>query len=91
MTIKIKNSIMIILWIFVYFTFFAVGFIFGIIYQQVIFIKGITYLTSYSNIEVNVNLNETKLVEKFNETFMPIFKENLNQSLKGGLKNNANK
>ena len=47
----------------------------GIVYGEVLLISLAEHALSYTNIEVNFNMNETKLVDytmqKFNETILP--------------------
>ena len=58
--------------------FVALGFILGMAYQQVLITQEVGNILSYSNIDINVNMNETKLVDytmqRFNETILPQLK-----------------
>ena len=62
--------------------FFAIGLVAGMLLQQ-----GNTQATmmkvasSLEGVTVNINLNETKMVEGIKETFIPDFKEVLNNSM----------
>jgi len=49
-------------------------------YQQVLFTREATHILSYSDIEINVNLNSTKLAEELNKTFIPFFEGTRNQT-----------
>lgn len=62
-------------------TFFGIGFVAGMIYQQLLITKQIDYLFDYADIEVNVNFNETKIVQEINDTFVPIWEEEYNKSI----------
>ena len=61
-------------------SFFILGFCIGMVFQQAVIVKDIIDILSYSEVEVNINLNETKLVEEINNTFSPLFKEEFNNS-----------
>lgn len=62
-------------WIIMAMVFFGIGFITGMIQQQILITKEIGLALSNANIEVNINMNETKIVDytmqKFNETILP--------------------
>jgi len=52
------------------------GIIIGMSYQQAITRATLVEMVSNTeNFELNIDLNETKLVQEINETFTPIFKE----------------
>jgi len=59
--------------------FFIVGFLFGTYYQQIVFIEGAGKILSYTDIQIN--FNETKFVQEINNTFLPEWKKNLNESI----------
>lgn len=64
-----------------YIAFFLLGFIAGIIFIQHFMVIEATNFFSNSNLEININMNETRMVEEtyrmFNETILPqIQKEN---------------
>lgn len=67
---KIKSVLRIILWTCLYLSFYFVGFITGMIFQQELITRYVYELFSYSNIEVNVNINQTKLLEDINKTLV---------------------
>ena len=77
---KIEVLAKTIFWMIIYLAFVLIGVIIGMLYQQLIFIKGATHILSYSDIEVNVNFNETKFLEELNNTFVPAWKEEFNQT-----------
>lgn len=53
-----------------------IGFILGMIGQQMATRATIAeVVTNFENFEVNIDLNETKLVNEMNETFLPVLKE----------------
>lgn len=68
------------------------GLYLGFVIQQMIFIAGMVEFGESlegTDIEVNIDLNETKLIEGFKETFIPIFNQTINKS-GGNLKENEN-
>ncbi len=68
-------------WVFIYLLFVLLGFILGMIYQQVLFIQEIGKLLSYTDLEINLNFNATKFAEELNRTFIPAWKEAFNQTV----------
>lgn len=81
---------MIIVWLMVYLGIFFMGFVSGMILQQAIIKQGIIDVLSYSDVEVNVNFNETKLVEELNNTFIPAWKQAFNKTIHEQLIQNEN-
>jgi len=65
----------------VYLSFFAMGIVFGMMLQQAIIKQSVIDILSYSDVEVNVNFNETKLVQELNNTFIPAWKQAFNQTV----------
>jgi len=70
-----KNWHKIFLFFLLYSLFFYVGFITGIIYQQRIMFVGLGEALSYSDIEINVDINETLMVDRVTENMEPILWE----------------
>lgn len=62
---------------------FFLGFILGMFYQQIAIIEGAGKILSYTDIQVN--FNETKLVDDLTNNFVPAFKEALNETLTNNL------
>lgn len=60
---------------FLYFLFAVIGIFIGMTYQQMIIEKQVIDILSNTNLEINVNMNETKMVDytmrRFNETILP--------------------
>lgn len=75
------NYFRVMLYVGLYSSFILVGFIMGMFYQQMIMIKGVGYILSYSDLEVNVNFNATKFVNEINRTFIPEFNKELNNTI----------
>jgi len=65
---------------------FLVGIILGIALgmdaQQRMIFEGLAIALSGSNVDINIDLNETELVNQFNETIVPEFKDILTEGLK---------
>ena len=62
----------------------VIGFLLGIVCQQMIFLTGAVKVAEGlegTNIEVNIDLNETQLVKGIKEEFMPFFNETINNNL----------
>jgi len=76
---KKVNWARIIIWTSIYLMLFFGGIIVGMGIQQRIFFIGLGEALSYTNIEIN--FNETKLVEEMNKTFIPNFKAVMNDTL----------
>lgn len=64
---KKTNWGMVIFWTMIYLAFVFVGFIIGMTYQQKLTTVLVTEVLAYSNVEVNIDLNETKIIEGFKE------------------------
>ena len=90
---KKRNNGMVMVWIAVYLGLFVFGIVVGMMIQQAIFKQGIIDVLSYTDVEVNINMNETKLVQELNNTFIPAWKEAFNQTtyeqldVRGAIKN----
>lgn len=65
---------MTILWTFVYIGLFLIGFVMGMSYQQDLIKDGLIDVLTYTNLDINVNFNETKFVQELNNTFIPEIK-----------------
>jgi len=69
---KKTNWVNVTVWFLIYLGLVSVGIIIGMTYQQALFKHGIIEVLSYSDVEVNIDLNETIMVDKmidfFNET-----------------------
>ena len=83
-----KNKIKIInisFYVITYSLFLCIGFVLGMIFQQQILKQSFIEVLEYSNIDIEVNFNETKLVYELNKTIVEPMKEqlfrNLNRSL----------
>jgi len=60
------------------------GIYIGMVIQQMIFIAGMVEFGESlegTSIEVNVDLNETQLIEGFKESLLPIFNKTLNNNI----------
>lgn len=57
------------------------GFATGIIYEQVLLMKGAGYIMSMGDVDVTFNFNETKMVEEVNKTLVPALTNAFNQSI----------
>jgi len=57
----------------------ALGFILGMVYQQVLFSHELAYVLSYTDIEIN--FNGTKFAEELNNTFIPAWKQVFNETI----------
>ena len=71
----------VIVWMMVYLGFFFMGLVAGMMLQQAIVKQGIIDVLSYTDIEVDINFNETKFMEELNNTFIPAWKQAINQTL----------
>ncbi len=64
---------------------FVVGIITGVALgmnaQQRMIFEGLAIVLSGSNVDINIDLNETELVNQFNETVVPEFKDILTEGL----------
>ena len=81
---KIRNKVnrrSTIFWLMIYLGILFAGVVIGMLLQQAIFKQGIIDVLSYSEVEVNVNMNTTKLVEELNNTFIPAWKQAFNQTV----------
>lgn len=70
-----KNKLGVVFWFMIYLGIFGLGIVGGMILQQAIFKQGLIDVLSYSNLEVNVNLNETKMISEMSNTFIPLFNQ----------------
>lgn len=70
-------------YVFVICLFVSLGFILGMVYQQLLFTKEIGAVLSYTNIEVN--FNATEFANELNKTFIPAWKEAFNKTIQGEL------
>jgi len=70
----------VVFWLMIYLGMVFMGFVVGMSYQQRLTAVLVTEVLSYSDIEVNVNFNETKFMEELNNTFIPAWKEAFNQT-----------
>jgi len=75
------NWSLVILWIFVYLGLFAFGVISGMFYQQKIIETGIISVLTYTDLDIDINFNETKFVEELNKTVIPPLKEIFNETI----------
>lgn len=67
----------VIFWFMIYLGIFFAGMVVGMGFQQRIFFIGLGEALSYSDIEVNVNMNETKMVDRIYENLNPFFNETI--------------
>lgn len=58
----------------------SLGFIIGMIYGETLLISSVGEALSYTNMNIEININESKLVEELRTSFIPILKETLNQT-----------
>lgn len=65
----------------IYLGFFAMGIVCGMMLQQAIVKQGIIDILYYSNLDVDINFNSTRLVEEMNNTFIPAWKEAFNKTV----------
>ena len=72
------NWSMVLFYTVIYLAFFSTGIFCGMAYQQRLTMVLVAEALSYSDIEVNVNFNETKFIEELNKTIVPAFKESFN-------------
>jgi len=56
------------------------GFIGGMIYEQHLIIQEVGTALSYANMKVDINFNETKLVDEINTRVIPKFQEMFNNT-----------
>lgn len=75
MKIDWKTLSEIVMWIMVFFFFYFMGMVSGMLIQQRIIEYGLMNVLGSSNVDIDVNFNETKFVESFNETIMPQLRE----------------
>ncbi|MFA5396157.1 MAG: hypothetical protein WC346_09145 [Methanogenium sp.] len=75
---KKKNWVKILLYLIPYLLFVSLGFILGMAYEQRLIYVSVGEALSYTNIQVNVN--ETKLIQEFNQTIFPQIKSMFNQT-----------
>lgn len=73
------------LWTSVYLSLVFGGFILGMIYEQRLLFLAVGEALSYSDVEINVNLNATKFAEELNNTFIPAWKLAFNETLNNQL------
>lgn len=66
----------------IYLGIFFGGIVIGMLLQQTIIKQGIIDVLTYSEVEVNVDFNETKLVDELLNNFIPEFNESLTNSIK---------
>ena len=69
------------IWIIIYSLFVTMGFILGMVYQQLLFTQEIVKILSFLDLELNINLNATKFAEELNRTFIPAWKEAFNNTI----------
>lgn len=80
---KKKNNWGIILRVLIYLAFVAVGVIIGMILQQMIFTASAVEIArglEGTTFNVEVNLNETQLIEEFKESFIPVFNQTMQEN-----------
>lgn len=71
----------VIIWIAIYTSIFLMGTLGGIILQQQITKQTVIDVLQYTEIDLDVNFNETKFVEEFNKTIAtPMKRDLLNQT-----------
>jgi len=78
------NWVNVIVFLVIYMFFVALGFILGMIYQQVLFTQEIGRVLSYTDLEINVNFNATEFTEGLNKSFqefIPAWKEAFNKTV----------
>ena len=75
------NLSRVLTWVVIYIALVALGFIFGMIYQQLLFSQEIGKILSYTDLQINVNMNATKFAEELNRTFIPAWKQAFNQTV----------
>ena len=56
------------------------GFIFGMISQQKAIEASIINILTYSDLDIDINFNETKFIEEFNKTILPTIIEKTTQN-----------
>jgi len=76
---KLNIFISSITWLSIYLLFVSLGFILGMVYQQLLFTQEVAKIISYT--DININFNETKFVNEFKDNFIPEFKAVVNESL----------
>jgi len=67
--------------VYVYIMFVSIGFLLGMVYQQVLITQEVSKVLSYADIEINVDFNATKFSEELNRTFIPAWKQAFNETL----------
>lgn len=78
---KIKILLLISKWMMIYGLFISLGFIIGMIYQQLLFANNLAMVLGYSDVEINVNLNATEFANELNNTFIPAWKYAFNETI----------
>lgn len=73
-------------WVAIYMAFVVGGFIFGMVYQQMLFTQELGKVLSYTDLQVNINFNATKFTEELNRTFIPAWKQAFNETLSSKIK-----
>lgn len=74
------------LWIVFAITFVVMGFIMGMVWQQFAIVYQVAYILSFTNIDVDVNLNGTAFAEELNQTFIPAWKQAFNETMSKEIK-----
>lgn len=81
MTKKKKNWSNAIIFALFCFGFFILGMVFGMIIEQRIIGVVTADALSLTDIQINVNINETKMAQELNQTFIPAWKQAFNETI----------
>ncbi len=71
-------------WMFIYFAWFIIGFVGGMVFQQELITQELSKVLSYTDLEINVNFNETRFIEELNNTLIPELKKTFRENLTNG-------